>query len=104
MPILHCDVDNCVHNQKCLCELGEIAVKGKNANVSDSTCCSTFCDCRGGLSNEHVDSRIGEHSEIKCSATNCKYNKDCSCSAEGIDVCGCGANSAENTVCATFRM
>lgn len=102
MPILNCDVTNCVHNQKHLCELGEIAVKGHSATMSDSTCCSTFCDCSNGLSNETVSPDICECSNVKCSATNCKYNNDCTCNASGIDVCGCGAQHATNTVCSTF--
>ena len=102
MPILHCEVSNCVHNQNCLCELGEIAVKGHSATISDATCCSTFCNC-DGLSNENVAPGICECSEIRCSATNCKHNRDCNCTAHGIDVCGCGAQTATNTVCSTFE-
>lgn len=103
MPILHCDVSNCVHNQSSLCELGEIAVKGHSATMSDATCCSTFCDCSNELSNEHVNKNICECSEIQCSATNCKHNRECNCTAQGIDVCGCGAHSATNTACSTFE-
>lgn len=102
MPILSCSVDNCVHNQNCMCELEEIAVKGRKAEKQESTCCSTFCDCSGSLSNETVDPPISENSHIRCSANNCDYNKNCECHADSVDVNGKGANYASSTECGTF--
>ncbi len=101
MTILKCDVNNCVHNSCSCCELNEIAVKGKSAHHSGKTCCSTFCNSIQELNNENVDSAQLK-TKIKCSAENCKYNKDCHCNASDVNVCGCGADHAINTVCSTF--
>lgn len=59
MPNLKCTVDNCVHNSECYCELEEVAIKGRSAQYSDATCCSTFCECNDSLRNEHIDSHLG---------------------------------------------
>ena len=106
MPTLRCEVNNCVHNSTNLCELGEIAVKGRDASHCDSTCCSTFCDCSGSLSNEKTDrmtsSTASSTSSIRCSADSCKYNEQNNCCADSINVTGHGAEKAEQTVCSTF--
>ena len=86
-----------------MCELEEIAVKGRQAKEQGSTCCSTFCDCSGSMSNETVDPPISESSHIRCSAKNCSYNENCECHAEGVKVGGNGANCASNTLCNTFN-
>lgn len=101
MTNLKCSVENCLHNCNNLCELGEIAVKGHHAQQPDTTCCSTFCDTTSSLQNETV-ARADVQTQIQCSAKNCVYNGDCHCHADGIEVCGCGANHAEHTVCSTF--
>lgn len=106
MPTLRCEVGNCVHNATSLCELGEIAVKGRDATHADSTCCSTFCDCTDSLSNEKTDkmtsSVASSSSSIRCSADSCKYNEQNNCVADSINVSGHGAQRAEHTVCSTF--
>lgn len=102
MSILKCEVENCVHNSCSCCELDQIAVKGRTAVKSDHTCCSTFCDCNNELKNENVDSAVPK-TKIKCSADNCKYNSDCQYHASDVNVCGCGADHAVNTVCSTFE-
>lgn len=101
MTNLKCDVTNCLHNCSNMCELGEIAVKGENAQEQDNTCCSTFCDTCGCLTKEHVE-HADPQSKVRCSATNCTHNKDKHCEANDINVCGCGADHAINTVCSTF--
>ncbi|BBF45198.1 protein of unknown function DUF1540 [Lachnospiraceae bacterium KM106-2] len=101
MTNLSCDVTNCLHNASHLCELGEIAVKGQNAHEKDNTCCSTFCSTCGPLNKEEVND-ADVKSDISCSATTCKHNKDCRCHADEIEVCGCGADHAVNTACSTF--
>lgn len=102
MPELRCNVNNCVHNSNRCCELGEIAVKGVEAENADCTCCSTFCECSESLKNEHVDRQIPKDKSIMCSAEKCQYNQNCHCNADEIDICGCNANRAENTACSTF--
>lgn len=102
MAILKCDVNNCVHNSACCCELDQIAVKGKTAVKQDNTCCSTFCNCESELQCEEIDSALPK-TKIACSADNCKYNCNHECQANDVNVCGCGANQATNTVCSTFE-
>lgn len=42
MPI-DCGATQCIHNQACKCEAGEIFIVGQGANDSDETQCNTFC-------------------------------------------------------------
>ncbi|PHV72036.1 hypothetical protein CS063_00735 [Sporanaerobium hydrogeniformans] len=104
MPLLRCDVDNCVHNGQNCCELGQIAVKGRSAQNASETCCSTFCECTGSMSNACIDINPQAEVQIKCSAQNCTHNENFYCNARDINVCGCGASSAEYTSCSSFHM
>lgn len=101
MTNLKCSVENCVHNSKHLCEMNSIDVKGRSAEEAEGTCCSTFRDDNGSTARNSIQNARLE-TNVDCSAEACKYNENCFCVAESIDICGCGASKSEKTECATF--
>lgn len=103
MTSLKCTVENCIHNASRLCSLNEIDVNGLDAHESDGTCCHSFKDGEGKVSNSAALENAKPETSIKCSATNCVHNDDCHCHADGVEVCGCGAKKCEHTECDTFR-
>lgn len=103
MTSLKCTVENCIHNASRLCSLNEIDVNGPDAHESDGTCCHSFKDGEGKVSNSAALENAKPETSIKCSATNCVHNDDCHCHADGVEVCGCGAKKCEHTECDTFR-
>ena len=102
MPNLICSVENCAYNKEHLCSLDEIKVDGHQATESHSTCCASFVNKSDSFSNCANCGCAKEETEIECHAHNCVHNDDCKCHADGIDVCGCGSNSAKGTECNTF--
>ena len=40
---------------------------------------------------------------LVCSVENCANNEDCLCALNEISVCGCEAQTSDNTCCASFR-
>ena len=40
---------------------------------------------------------------IDCEAVKCMYNENYRCSAEHVDIRGCGAKGCRETSCATFK-
>ncbi|WP_066717176.1 DUF1540 domain-containing protein [Clostridium sp. Marseille-P299] len=103
MTDLKCSVVNCVHNCDHLCEMNTIEVKGRSANNSESTCCSTFHDDNGNTTRNSIGDAAPE-TNIECSAEACKYNKNLKCYAEQITISGAGASNSERTECATFTV
>ncbi|MDO5519239.1 MAG: DUF1540 domain-containing protein [bacterium] len=104
MPNLVCSVENCAYNNEYLCSLNEIHVDGSHAEDPHSTFCGSFCDQKESFSNcEHCGCAT-KNTEIDCEAENCAYNDSNRCHADGIDVCGCGSNTARGTECSTFRL
>lgn len=103
MTNLKCSVENCLYNADHLCSLNEIDVNGPDAHHSEATCCHSFRDGEGKVSNSEALANAKLETSIKCSAENCVYNEECHCYADDVDICGCGAKKTEHTECDTFR-
>ncbi|MDF2878185.1 MAG: hypothetical protein K0S30_1281 [Clostridia bacterium] len=102
MPKLRCSVQTCLHHSHQYCCMGAISVQGKSAHIADETCCNTFCDNEGSMTNAAI--AIDPYTEIsvRCSAEQCVHNQSHVCGAESIDVNGYSASTAEQTACSSF--
>ena len=101
MPLLSCMVTNCVYNKDELCSKGDIKVGGRDARVADETCCDSFEE-RTGDTYSNVTGQASATSNIRCEATECRYNQSCKCHAGKISVEGGDACQCKETECATF--
>lgn len=102
MAELRCSVDNCVHNKSEYCCKGDILVGGKHACCDDDTCCESFSETK----NDRFTSSIGHPSSlinIDCEAVKCIYNSNYKCTADHVDMKGCGACNCGETSCSTFQ-
>lgn len=101
MAELKCSVENCSYNKSRYCCKGDIMVGGKHADCTDDTCCESFLqDGR-----DHYTSSLEHPSKIisiDCEAANCMYNRNYKCTADHVDIKGCGACDCKETACATF--
>ena len=101
MPELKCTVQTCVHNKQYYCDLDHIQVGGEHAKRADETCCDSFEERTGDTySNDSEKPRA--RSNIRCEATECRYNQSCKCHAGKISVEGGDACQCKETECATF--
>ena len=101
MPALVCSAQHCVYNNAMYCSKGDILVVGENAKECQDTCCESFQERR----QESARSSMGSPSakiDIKCEAVNCKYNNQCICHAQQVDISGAAACKCEETECVTF--
>lgn len=106
MTNLNCSAYTCVYNQNSLCSRGSIEVQGKEAHISDDTCCASFRE-RSSESDPTFRDSTGEKEgcekiQITCRAENCTYNDSCRCTAAAIDISGEDAKSCPGTCCDTF--
>jgi hypothetical protein len=102
MPLLDCNVVDCVYNDSKLCSKNNILVGGEQANSSDLTCCDSFAE----KNRDNYTSSVGEGSRptsVTCEATKCFYNEHNLCTANQIGISGYNAHAAEQTECATFN-
>lgn len=102
MAELRCSVDNCVHNKSEYCCKGDILVGGKHACCDDDTCCESFSETK----NDRFISSTGHPSSvisIDCEAVKCVYNSNYKCTANHVDIKGCGACNCAETACSTFQ-
>lgn len=101
MPALVCSAQNCVYNNAMYCSKGDIKVGGEDAKVCQDTCCASFQERK----HDSMKSSIGTPSaeiDIKCEATNCKYNNERICHANHVDISGAAASRCGETECVTF--
>lgn len=101
MPELKCTVQTCVHNKQYYCDLDHIQVGGEHAKRADETCCDSFEE-RTGDTYSNVIGQASATSNIRCEATECRYNQSCKCHAGKISVEGGDACQCKETECATF--
>ena len=101
MPELKCTVQTCVHNKQYYCDLDRIQVGGSHAKRADETCCDSF-EKRTGDTYSNVTGQAPANSNIRCEATECRYNQSCKCHAGKISVEGGDACQCRETECATF--
>ena len=101
MAELKCAVDTCMYNNSERCSKGDIMVGGMRACSCDETCCESFRQRKEGQASNSMNP--GRTISIDCQAVKCVYNKDYKCSAEHVDIKGCGACDCGETNCATFK-
>ncbi len=102
MAELRCSVENCTYNEEHYCSKGDIMVGGKHACDCCDTCCESFSQ-RGD--HDAFTSAINHPSStisIDCEAVKCRYNSNYKCTAQRVDIQGCGACDCKGTECATF--
>lgn len=102
MTRLDCNVVNCAFNNNNCCRRSEIDVQGRDAKMASETSCGSFsakgCECTVANSNG-----CGcKETEVKCEATECKYNGSHRCMATHIGISGGHADCVRETECASF--
>ena len=103
MTRLDCSVVSCTYNKENSCCKDNIHVGGRDAKVTDQTCCESFRERRtDGMRN--ADDIPSKPTEISCDAVTCCYNHSYKCHAEQVQVAGASASKAEQTECVTFKM
>ncbi len=100
MPYLSCEAINCAHNKDRRCSIENITVGGRSAKRPDGTCCENFTE---QSTPRTLEACACDGLSIDCHARNCKYNSDCNCYADKVDICGCDACECKETECSTFR-
>ncbi|MDF2821800.1 MAG: hypothetical protein K0R15_2241 [Clostridiales bacterium] len=86
MPRISCSVASCTHNNSGICRAGILNIGGRNARITEATCCETYYN-KDGLSNSvHGQVSEGETKEIFCSVNTCTYNEEKRCILEEIEV------------------
>ena len=102
MTRLDCSVVNCAYNKEDSCCKDNIHVGGKNAKVTDETCCESFREKKHGMTNSNAIP--SKPTEVACEAECCCYNHSCKCAADQIQMSGSNACHCGQTECATFKM
>lgn len=106
MTNLNCSAYTCHYNQNSLCSRGSIEVQGKEAKISDDTCCASFLETKEDAGSSYSD-RPGEKEgcekiQITCGAEDCTYNDCHNCTASAIDISGENSEHRPDTCCDTF--
>ena len=101
MPSLKCDACSCTHNKDYYCCLNGIAVGGRAATKDSSTCCITFRENNGAITNYSQEPVYTM--DIGCEAKNCVYNHSCTCRADDVYISGDHASNCQETQCSSFR-
>ena len=104
MTTLNCSAYACLYNKDSLCSRGSIEVTGKEAHISEDTCCASFRERKDddpSVRNSTEEQEGCEKIEIRCKAEHCTYNDSCRCTASAIDISGDDAQD-HVTCCDTF--
>lgn len=101
MPNLRCEVKNCSYNEDCFCCLSQINVGDQASSNRDATNCESFVESEYVASNCSMCPQ--NEVQIKCSATECVFNRQHSCYAVDVEISGATtACHLEDTCCSTF--
>ena len=101
MPDLSCEARNCAHNKDSRCSIDCITVGGRCAEKANATCCENFTE---QTTPQTLTDAGRLHLAIDCQAKNCRYNSDCSCFADAVNICGCNACDCKENECSTFTV
>lgn len=99
---LSCCADSCENYKNGYCSLSSIEVAGVGAQSSASTCCNSFEPQSGRFTSQNK--LESPYADIRCSAKECVYNSENSCTANYVDIAGHAATVHSDTLCSTFRM
>lgn len=97
MPNLTCTVTKCGHNEDKMCTLNSIDVSGGGSK--ENTCCNNFTHSE---SFKNASNSASPATHIYCQAKDCKYNDECVCMAEKIDITPANNGSCEDSKCNTY--
>ena len=104
MAKITCEVKGCDYNCDGGCKLSSIKVEGFDATTSKETVCESYTDKNEkGAVNCIPCACATNSSEIKCDATNCKYNANSLCTADRVTISCDGDCCCDNTECKTFK-
>lgn len=104
MPRINCSVESCYYNDEKICQAEILQISGKEARITEATCCETYRD--GTYSKNAIDTPVdrGETKEILCKVDTCAYNRDRRCSLNEIQVSSLTeVNSYTETDCLSFE-
>lgn len=104
MPRINCSVESCYYNKQKICEAEVLNIGGKDANITESTCCETYKEnvsCQNAVGKSPAQ---GATEEILCSVGTCAYNIHKHCSLSEIEVSSLGeVDSYKETDCLSFE-
>ncbi len=104
MAKIRCEAKGCSFNSDGGCRLDTIRIEGENAETCDETLCDSYTDrTEHGFVNCTPSECACNNCEVECEAQECKYNSDCTCTADRIDVGGENACCSSETECKTFK-
>ncbi|WP_042275455.1 DUF1540 domain-containing protein [[Clostridium] dakarense] len=97
---LNCSATSCAYNNGGGCFAGGINVDGRQATTTGNTTCASYIDkaSAGFTNSSNAYDSVGTR-DIRCKATNCKYNVDEACKAEQVHI-----NNDKNASCETFDL
>lgn len=104
MPRINCSVESCYYNNQKICGAETLQISGKNAHITEATCCETYRDDTHPANLLCAAIEPGETKEIRCKVETCAYNKDRLCSLNEIEVSSLGeVSSYTETDCLSFE-
>jgi len=86
MTKLKCDACSCAYNNEYYCCIDSIQVGGREATHKSYTCCDSFAEKNGSMSNSNQ--KPNPEMVIGCEATNCVYNENYKCDASEVCISG----------------
>jgi len=102
MTELKCSVSSCASNKDHLCVLHNIHVEGRTASSADETACGSYQTRLSAPTNALEGVSPASETEVRCAATDCRYNQGEHCRAGSIYVQG-GGYHGSGTRCDTFK-
>ena len=104
MPNVSCNIADCAHNKSGICYATSLNISGPNATNATETTCASYMN---GASYSNIANMVSDSKPVNyvsCSAINCKYNYNGSCSNNAINVFTNSSGSIySNTECASFE-
>ncbi|MDO5520669.1 MAG: DUF1540 domain-containing protein [bacterium] len=88
MTQVQCSVDTCSYNKDHNCYMNPIKVGGKGAPDENDTCCGSFLSQRGYSNLAEYTSSRGAADTVACDVNSCKFNNNCRCQKDAIEVNG----------------
>lgn len=104
MSNVSCGISSCAHNKSGTCYSTSLNISGANATNSTETTCVSYLNGESYSNIANVVSDSKPVNYISCSAVNCKYNYNGSCSSNAINVVNNRTTNAySDTQCASFE-